>query len=254
MKIISSRGKMAVESTVSDYARCEASASFFINNFVKQHNSTHGWFNLMLNAPQTRYIDALQYEQYVISKQPRGAGQTTSSLAFLLWRALYTANSTSLAVVPNSRMANIMSSSIRDMASFTPDHIRPRINRVQGQLEFNNGSRVQLVTSSDIVKLHGVAIDTAYIGDMSMMPLDEQLHTIHMMSSCVTPSGKLFIAATPAHAGDIFHTMWSGAKSGSRFVPIEVMWQEYLPASQYLRHVQQMSQEAVKRELDCEFI
>ncbi len=61
--------------------------------------------------------------------------------------------------------------------------------------------------------------------------------------------GQFIISSTPKQAGDTFHKLWEAAKAGSRFVPVEAKWQEYMQPSVYLQWVKSISMEALRTEL-----
>jgi hypothetical protein len=256
MIIISNKGKFAQKSAsgrkVAEDELCALEPFHFFENYIKLDGKSVGLLNFVPSAPQRKYLDALLSHHNVITVQPRKAGLTTASLVFLLWKILFTPNTSVGVVLPTHPMLNSICDAFRNMYLNVDPGIKPApLSLLRDCFRFSNGSSFSVFWKTVPA---GLYLDTVFLSDFAILQLPDQQQCFQKTLSSLSPSGSIIIGSTPARKGDLFHQLWQNALAGNQFYPFLVRWQDVWSPSTYLSIRSQIGDDAARTELDCEFV
>ena len=196
---------------------------------------------------------------------------TTVAAGYLLWRAMFTPDTTILIVANGLNQALEIMARVRYAYENLPDHIRAGITEYnKGSITFDNGSRiVSRATSADAAR--GLSITLLYCDEFAFLrsaQLQQEFWT--SVQPTLSTGGSCIVTSTPKNDEDIFAQIWKGAianedefgnplpggvgKNG--WFPIEVKWDEHPERdekwAETFRHT--LGEAKFRQEFCCEFV
>ena len=153
------------ETHLLELLQCIEDPLFFMKNFMKVQHPTKGALKFDPYKYQEKIIDAFANHRNTILMAARQTGKTTCSAGFLLWKAMFTPDTTILVVANKYLQALEIMDRIRYIYENVPNHIRAGVTEYnKGNISFDNGSRiVSRATSPDAGR--GLSISLLYCLD-----------------------------------------------------------------------------------------
>jgi len=194
-----------------ELARCTADPKYFIKNFCYIQHPIKVRLPFDLYKFQEDLIDVYHGYRNSIAMMPRQVGKSTCAGAYLLWYAMFVADSTILIAAHKYSGAQEIMSRIRYMYESCPDHIRAGTTAYnRGSIEFDNGSRIISQATTEKTG-RGMAISLLYCDELSFVAprIAEEFWT--SISPTLSTGGKCLITSTPNQDNDQFAKLWRGA-------------------------------------------
>jgi hypothetical protein len=108
--------------------RCSEDFIYFCENYVKINNPAHGLVNFILHPYQKRYVEALQTNRYLICKKFRQGGFTTLSIAWSLWKCIFSFDQRIIFMSKTDREATYYGGFAKLMIEELPDWLKPKMD------------------------------------------------------------------------------------------------------------------------------
>lgn len=240
---------------VEEYIRCSQDPIYFIRNYVKIINVDRGLMPFEMFDFQERLVTTLHNNRFVVGKQPRQTGKSTTIVSYFLWLILFRADQ-KLAILANKGATSV---EILQKIRLAYEHIPFWLQ--QGVLEWNKSS-IQLENQSKIIAA-STSSDSVRGQTFNMLLLDEfafvnnQLAEDFFTSTFPTISSgkttKLFVISTP-NGMNHFYKLWMDAVNKiSDYIPFEVHWTEVPGRDQAWleEQIRNTSQRQVNQEVLC---
>ena len=216
-----------------EWRKCKADPVYFINTFckmwVKEGGEAIDW---KLWAPQEIAIRKMQVLRLIILLKTRQLGMSWTACGYVLWRVMFEEN-----IQAYFRSIGLVEAiEQHERIKFIYDHLPEwmqekselggkRCKRNDRQSQFQNGSSVNMVTSSKKAG-HGTA-PSIYIWDEAARD-ENDVHAIRSIMPAVGEVAQFIIISTANGFGNTFQKMWYQAKSGdSNFEPLFFGWRDH---------------------------
>ncbi|RYD67745.1 MAG: hypothetical protein EOP83_02170, partial [Verrucomicrobiaceae bacterium] len=158
------------EDSLTDLVRCSEDPLFFMRNFVKIQHPLKGAVPFKLFPFQVDLVRGFHENRFAIALTARQMGKTTCAAAYLLWKAMFTPDTTILITANKLSQALEIMDRVRYAYENLPNHIRAGITEYnKGTVTFDNGSKItSRATSSDAGR--GLSITLLYCDEFAFVP------------------------------------------------------------------------------------
>lgn len=253
---------------LSEFAFCLHDPKYFIKNFCYIQHPLKGRMKFELYQFQEELIDIYHTYRYNISMLPRQMGKSMAAAAYLLWYAMFNADSTVLIAAHVYRGAQEIMSRIRFMYENCPNHIRAGVTAYnRGSIEFDNGSRILAQATTENTG-RGLAISVVYLDEFSFVPSRIASEFWTSLSPTLSTGGKCLITSTPNQDDDQFAQIWKQASNTidefgndkevgkNGFKAFKVHWSEHPDRDEEWARIERgkIGEARFKREHECEFV
>jgi hypothetical protein len=254
-----------------EFAKCAdpiTGPEYFMSNYFYIQHPTRG---RMLYEPfdyQKRLIATYHENRYSIALMPRQTGKSTSAAGYLLWYAMFKADSTILIAAHKYTGSQEIMQRIRYAYESVPDHIRAGATSYnKGSIDFDNGSRIVSATTTENTG-RGMSISLLYCDEFAFVRPTIGREFWTSISPTLATGGKCIITSTPNSDEDQFATLWKGANKQfdefgnptelgqNGFKAFRSYWNEHPDRDEAwaAQMRAQLGDERFRRECDCEFI
>ena len=194
------------EESLTDLLRCVDDPLFFIRRFVKIQHAMRGAVPFEPYPFQVDLIRAFHEHRFSIALTARQMGKTTCAAAFLLWKAMFTPDTTILIVANKFVQAMEIMTRIKYAYENLPDHIRAGVTKYnESEIKFDNGSRiVSRATSSDAGR--GLSITLLYMDEFAFVPPNKATEFFTSIQPVLSTGGSCIITSTPGTAWVDYHS------------------------------------------------
>lgn len=150
------------EDMMLELVRCVDDPLYFMRNFMKIQHPLRGALPFDPYPFQLKLIESFHTNRFAIALTARQMGKTTVAAGYLLWKAMFTADTTILVTANKLVQALEIMDRIRFAYENLPNHIRAGITEYnKGTIAFDNGSKiVARATSTDAGR--GLSITLLY--------------------------------------------------------------------------------------------
>jgi hypothetical protein len=242
--------------------------AYFMEHFVKIQHPTKGGIKFEPFEFQERLIHTYSQYRYSINMLPRQTGKTTCAAAYLLWYAMFVADSTILVAAHKHTGAQEIMQRIRYAYESVPDHIRAGVTEYnKGSLSFDNGSRIVSATTTENTG-RGMSLSLVYLDEFAFVPPRIAAEFWTALSPTLSTGGKCIVTSTPNSDDDTFANIWHQAiqqtddygeetdVGSNGFKAFRVNWQEHPDRDELWAKAERsrIGEERFRREHECEFI
>ena len=259
------------EEQLREFAKCADPINgpeYFMSNYFYIQHPTRG---RMLYEPfnyQKRLIHTYHNYRFSISLMPRQTGKSTSAAGYLLWYAMFVADSTILIAAHKYTGSQEIMQRIRYAYESVPDFIRAgAVSYNKGSIDFDNGSRIVSATTTENTG-RGMSISLLYADEFAFVRPTIGREFWTSISPTLATGGKCIITSTPNSDEDQFATLWKGANKQvdefgnptelgiNGFKAFRSYWNEHPDRDDRwaIETRAQLGDERFRREMDCEFI
>ncbi|OUV92340.1 MAG: terminase [Puniceicoccaceae bacterium TMED149] len=246
------------EEQVAEYIKCAKDIVYFIKKYVKIVNVDRGLVPFDLYPFQENMVNLFTKNRFVLTKMPRQSGKSTTVVAYMLWRILFT-DSQSIAILANKgALAREMVHRIQLAYENLPMWMQQGIvSWNKGSMELENGSKiVAAATSSSAVR--GGSYNLIFLDEFAFVPrnLAEDFFASVYPTISSGSTSQVIIVSTP-NGMNHFYKMWIDALEGrSGYKTLEVHWKDVPGRDEKWRDqtIKNTSEEQFRQEFDCEFI
>ena len=210
---------------VLEYAKCMHDESYFAKTYCKIISLDKGLVNFELYPYQEKMFNHFLDNRFSIVLACRQSGKSISSVAFLLWYAIFHPEKTIAILANKGATAREMLSRITLMLENLPFFLQPGCKALnKGSIEFSNNSRIIAAATSGS-SIRGMSVNLLYLDEFAFV---EDAGTFYTSTYPVVSAGKdtkVIITSTANGIGNIYHKLWEGAVQGTnQFKPFRVDW------------------------------
>lgn len=210
---------------VQEYAKCMADPIYFAQKFIKIINLNDGLVPFELYPYQEEMFKHFRENRFSVVLACRQSGKSISSLAFLLWYAMFTPEQTIAVLANRGATSREMLARITLMLENLPFYLQPGCKTLnKGSVEFSNNSRI-LAESTSSSSIRGFSVNLLFLDEFAFV---EKANEFYTSTYPVISSGKdtkVIICSTANGIGNQFHKIWQGAEQGvSEYKSFRVDW------------------------------
>ena len=128
---------------LQELKKCMTDPVYFLKNYMKIQHPTRGGIDFDMYDFQEDLIRTYFENRFSIALMPRQSGKTTCASGYLLWYAMFNADSTILVAAHQYSGAAEIMQRIRYAYEEIPDFLRAGVLEYnKGSITFDNGSRI----------------------------------------------------------------------------------------------------------------
>ena len=210
---------------VVEYARCMKDPTHFATTYCKIISLDEGLVPFELYAYQEKMFKEFDANRFNIVLACRQSGKSISSVAYLLWYALFHTEKTIAVMANKGATAREMLGRITLMLENLPFFLQPGCKALnKGSIEFSNNSRIVAAATSGS-SIRGMSVSLLYLDEFAFVENDAQFYTSTYPVVSSGKDTKIIITSTANGIGNVFHKIWEGASQGiNEFKPFRVDW------------------------------
>jgi hypothetical protein len=194
-----------------DLTRCFEDPVYFIDNFMKVQHATKGSIPLKMWDYQYEMVKAFHENRYVVALTGRQLGKTTIAAAYLLWKAMFTPDTTILIAANTYNQALEIMDRIRYGYENLPNFIRAgQTEYNKGTIAFDNGSKIiSRATSPNAGR--GLSVSVLYLDEFAFVAPNIGRDFWTAMLPVLSTGGSCIITSTPKSDEDQFAEIYKNA-------------------------------------------
>ena len=210
---------------VAEYARCMSDPAHFARDHVKIINLDSGLVPFDLYPYQENMFRHFNDNRFSIVLACRQSGKSISSLAFLLWYALFTPEQTVAILANRGATSREMLGRITLMLENLPFYLQPGCKVLnKGSVEFSNNSRIIAETTSSS-SIRGFSVNLLMLDEFAFVEKANEFYTSTYPVISSGKNSKVIITSTANGIGNMFHKLYQGAVQGvNEYQPYRVDW------------------------------
>ena len=210
---------------VLEYARCMKDPAYFATQYCKIISLDEGLVPFELYPYQEKMFNAFNTNRFNIVLACRQSGKSISSVAYLLWYALFHTEKTIAVMANKGATAREMLGRITLMLENLPFFLQPGCKALnKGSIEFSNNSRIVAAATSGS-SIRGMSVSLLYLDEFAFVENAAEFYTSTYPVISSGKDTKIIITSTANGIGNVFHKIWEGASQGvNEFKPFRVDW------------------------------
>lgn len=210
---------------LQEYARCMQEPAYFASNYCKIISLDEGLVPFELYPYQEKMFDSFTNNRFSIVLACRQSGKSISSVAYLLWFAIFNPEKTVAILANKGATAGEMLARITLMLENLPFFLQPGCRALNKRsIEFSNNSRIVSAATSGS-SIRGLSINLLYLDEFAFVERAAEFYTSTYPVISSGKDTKIIITSTANGIGNIFHKIWEGAvQHTNEFSPFRVDW------------------------------
>jgi hypothetical protein len=170
-------------------------------------------------------FDHFNENRFSIVLACRQSGKSISSVAYLLWYALFHPEKTIAVLANKGATAREMLSRITLMLENLPFFLQPGCKALnKGSIEFSNNSRIIAAATSGS-SIRGMSVNLLFLDEFAFVENATEFYTSTYPVVSSGKSSRVIITSTANGLGNIYHKLWEGAvQETNEFKPFRVDW------------------------------
>ena len=155
----------------------------------------------------------------------RQSGKSISSVAYLLWYAIFNSEKTIAVLANKGATAREMLARVTLMLENLPFFLQPGCKTLnKGSIDFSNNSRIVAAATSGS-SIRGMSVNLLYLDEFAFVERAAEFYTSTYPVVSAGKDTKVIITSTANGIGNVFHKIWEGANQGvNEFKPFRVDW------------------------------
>ena len=210
---------------LNEYAKCMKDPKYFAEAYLKVVHLDRGLVPFNLYPYQKEMFDHFNDNRFSIVLACRQSGKSISSVAYLLWYALFTPEKTIAILANKGATAREMLSRITLMLENLPFFLQPGCKSLnKGSIEFSNNSRIIAAATSGS-SIRGMSVNLLFLDEFAFVENAGEFYTSTYPVVSSGQSSRVIITSTANGLGNVYHKLWEGAVQGTNeFKPFRVDW------------------------------
>ena len=210
---------------VEEYKKCMSDPSYFARTYCKVIHLDKGLVPFELYPYQEQMFEHFDDNRFSIILACRQSGKSISSVAYLLWYAVFKPEQTIAILANKGATAQEMLGRVTLMLENLPFFLQPGCKALNKRsIEFSNNSRIVSAATSGS-SIRGMSVNLLYLDEFAFV---EDAATFYTSTYPVIASGKntkVIITSTANGIGNMYHRLWEGAVQGvNEYRPFRVDW------------------------------
>lgn len=210
---------------IAEYMKCSQDPVYFAKTYCKVISLDRGLVNFDLYPYQETMFQHFNDNRFSIVLACRQSGKSISSVAYLLWYAVFHPEKTIAVLANKGATAREMLSRITLMLENLPFFLQPGTRALnKGSIEFSNNSRIIAAATSGS-SIRGMSVNLLYLDEFAFVERASEFYTSTYPVISSGKDTKVIITSTANGIGNMFHTIWEGAvQKVNQFKPFRVDW------------------------------
>ena len=210
---------------VEEYKKCMSDPSYFAKQYCKVIHLDKGLVPFELYPYQEKMFEHFSDHRFSIVLACRQSGKSISSVAFLLWYAIFKPEQTIAILANKGATAQEMLGRVTLMLENLPFFLQPGCKALNKRsIEFSNNSRIVSAATSGS-SIRGMSVNLLYLDEFAFV---EDASTFYTSTYPVIASGKntkVIITSTANGIGNMYHKLWEGAvQNTNEYKAFRVDW------------------------------
>ncbi len=196
---------------LQELKKCMTDPVYFLGNYMRIQHPTMGGITFDMYDFQKELIEIYHQNRFSIALMPRQSGKTTCAAGYLLWYAMFNADSTILVAAHQYSGAAEIMQRIRYAYEEVPDFLRAGVLEYnKGSITFDNGSRIISQATTEKTG-RGLSLTLIYLDEFAFVEprMAEEFWT--SLSPTLSTGGACIITSTPNSESDQFAQIWREA-------------------------------------------
>jgi len=208
-----------------EYKKCMVDPAHFARTYVKVIHLDKGLVPFDLYPYQAKMFEHFDSNRFNIVLACRQSGKSISSIAYLLWYALFKPEQTIAILANKGATAREMLARMTLMLENLPFFLQPGCKALnKGSIEFSNNSRVIAAATSGS-SIRGMSVNLLFLDEFAFVENANEFYTSTYPVVSSGKSTKVIITSTANGLGNIYHKLWEGAvQKTNEFHPFRVDW------------------------------
>lgn len=210
---------------VAEYQKCMNDPAYFARTYLKVIHLDRGLVPFDLYPYQERMFEHFTENRFSIVLACRQSGKSISSVAYLLWYALFNPEKTIAVLANKGATAREMLSRITLMLENLPFFLQPGCKALnKGSIEFSNNSRIVAAATSGS-SIRGMSVNLLFLDEFAFVENAAEFYTSTYPVVSSGKDTKVIITSTANGIGNTYHKIWEGAVQGvNEYKPFRVDW------------------------------
>ena len=212
---------------VIEYSKCLKDPGYFAKNYCKIIHLDLGLVPFELYPYQEQMFDKFNSNRFNIVLACRQSGKSISSVAYLLWFAIFHPEKTIAILANKGATAQEMLGRVTLMLENLPFFLQPGCKALNKRsIEFSNNSRIVSAATSGS-SIRGMSVNLLYLDEFAFVENAAEFYTSTYPVISSGKDTKVIVTSTANGIGNQFHKIWEGAVQGTNeFVPFRVDWHD----------------------------
>ena len=210
---------------VKEYAKCMQDPAYFARTYCKVIHLDKGLVPFDLYPYQEKMFNHFNTNRFNIVLACRQSGKSISSVAYLLWFALFNSEKVIAVMANKGATAREMLGRVTLMLENLPFFLQPGCKALnKGSIEFSNNSRIVAAATSGS-SIRGMSVNLLYLDEFAFVERASEFYTSTYPVVSSGKDTKVIITSTANGLGNVFHKIWEGAiQETNEFIPFRVDW------------------------------
>ena len=210
---------------IQEYQKCMKDPAYFAGTYCKVINLDRGLVSFDLYPYQEKMFKSFDEHRFNIVLACRQSGKSISSVAYLLWYALFHTEKTIAILANKGATAREMLGRVTLMLENLPFFLQPGTKALnKGSIEFSNNSRI-LAAATSGSSIRGLSVSLLYLDEFAFVDKASEFYTSTYPVISSGTNTKVIITSTANGIGNMFYNLWQGAEQGvNDYKPFRVDW------------------------------
>ena len=208
-----------------EYKKCMDDPAYFARVYVKIISLDKGLIPFELYDYQEKMFDHFNDNRFSIVLACRQSGKSISSVAYLLWYAIFHPEKTIAVLANKGATAREMLARVTLMLENLPFFLQPGCKALnKGSIEFSNNSRI-VASATSGSSIRGMSVNLLFLDEFAFVENDAEFYTSTYPVISSGRNTKVIICSTANGIGNVFEKIWTGAQQGvNEYKSFEVNW------------------------------
>lgn len=210
---------------IHEYVKCMQDPAYFAIHYCKVISLDKGLVPFNLYPYQQKMFKHFNDNRFNVVLACRQSGKSISSVAYLLWFAIFHPEKTIAILANKGATAREMLARVTLMLENLPFFLQPGTKALnKGSIEFSNNSRIIAAATSGS-SIRGMSVNLLYLDEFAFVERAAEFYTSTYPVISSGKDTKVIITSTANGIGNMFHKIWEGAVQGTNeFKPFRVDW------------------------------
>ena len=210
---------------IREYAKCMKDPVYFAREYLKVISLDEGLVDFDLYPYQEDMFEHFDKNRFSIVLACRQSGKSISSVAYLVWYAIFHPEKTIAILANKGATAREMLARATLMLENIPFFLQPGCKAVnKGSIEFSNNSRI-LAAATSGSSIRRLSVNLLFLDEFAFVENAAEFYSSTYPVVSAGKDTKVIITSTANGLGNIYHKLWEGAvQSTNEFKPFRIDW------------------------------
>ena len=213
------------EEEVTEYAKCMADPSYFIENYMKVTHPDRGVVPFKPYPYQRKMFQHFNDNRFSVVLACRQSGKSISSVGYILWYALFHSDKTIAILANKGSTAREMLSRVTLALENLPFFLQPGCRALnKGNIEFSNNSEI-IASATSGNSIRGLTVNLLFLDEFAFVENATRFYTSTYPVITAGKTSKVIITSTANGISNQFYNIWEGAvQNTNEFKSFRVDW------------------------------